>query len=175
MPPELHLDLATIDLDRILLDKEEIRKILPQRFEFEQLDAIVHMEPSRHIIVGYKDVRSDEFWVRGHLPHYPLFPGVLMCEAAAQISSFYVLQQKLVQGDFVGFAGMDNVRFRGMIHPGDRFVLIAKGIKIDRRRMQFSTQGFVRGTMVFNADVMGLILNTPEPVVVPDDKSGAKA
>jgi 3-hydroxyacyl-[acyl-carrier-protein] dehydratase len=175
MPPELHFDLSTVDMNHVLYGKEAIREILPHRFDFEQLDAIVHMEPSQHIIVGYKDIRADEFWVRGHLPQYPLFPGVLMCEAAAQICSFYVLKLNLVDGEFIGFGGMDNVRFRGTVHPGDRFVLVGKAHKIERRRMLCSVQGFVKGKMVFNCDIMGLILNTPEPLVVPDAKSETKS
>ena len=55
----------------------------------EQLTAIVHVDPEKHLVAGYKDVGNDEFWVRGHMPGYPLMPGVLMCEAAAQLCSYY--------------------------------------------------------------------------------------
>ena len=66
--------------------------------------------------------------MRGHMPDYPLLPGVLMCEAAAQLCSYYVVTQGLLQGDFIGFGGMENVRFRGTVRPGDRLVLVGKGI-----------------------------------------------
>ena len=61
------------------------------------LDGIVLIDPGRHLIVGYKDVRPDEFWVRGHMPGFPLLPGVLMCEAAAQLSCYYAVSQKVVR------------------------------------------------------------------------------
>lgn len=155
MPPELHFQLEDIDFSRIVVDKEGIRKILPQRFEMEQLDAIVHIDLQSQIIIGYKDITGDEFWVRGHMPGHPLFPGVLMCEAAAQISSYYVASN-IPSGDFIGFAGMENVRFRGTVHLGDRLVLVGKGLKIHRRQTIFNVQGFVKQTMVFHGDFLGV-------------------
>jgi len=162
MPPALHLDLAKINFDAIEVDKEGIRKILPQRFEMEHLDAIVFSDPSLALIVGYKDCRSDEFWVRGHMPNYPLLPGVLMCEAAAQLCSYFITVNKLSEGDFIGFAGLENVRFRGPVHPGDRLVLVSKGIKIDRRRAIFNVQAFVRDAMVFHGDIIGVPIRRSE-------------
>src|SRR5215470_10769998 len=99
MPPELILNPAEIDTSRVLADREEVRKVNPQRFEMEQLDAIVLMDPAAKLIVGYKDVRADEFWVRGHMPDFPLLPGVLMCEAAAQLVSWYTVTGGYKVGD----------------------------------------------------------------------------
>jgi 3-hydroxyacyl-[acyl-carrier-protein] dehydratase len=158
MPPELHFDLANLDLSRVVVDLEAIRRVNPQRFEMEQLTAIVHIDPEQRLIVGYKDVRPDEFWVRCHMPGYPLMPGVLMCEAAAQLCSYYTVTQGLLQGDFIGFAGMEDVRFRGVVRPGDRLVLAGKGVRLDRRRTIFDVQGFVASTMVFHANVIGVPL-----------------
>src|SRR5262249_24636125 len=132
MPPELHLDPAGLDTSRVLVDQEGLRKVNPQRFEMEQLTAVVLLDQGQKLIVGYKDVGPDEFWVRGHMPSYPLMPGVLMCEAAAQLCSYYVITTGLLQGDFVGFGGLDNVRFRGTVKPGDRLVLVAKGVRLHR-------------------------------------------
>jgi 3-hydroxyacyl-[acyl-carrier-protein] dehydratase len=84
---------------------------------------------------------------------------VLMCEAAAQLCSYYVVTVGLLQGDFVGFGGLDNVRFRGTVKPGDRLVLVAKGVRLHRRQTIFNVQGFVGATMVFHADVMGVPIN----------------
>ena len=95
MPPVALVDPATIDTSRVLVDREGIRRGNPQRFEMEQLTAIVAIDPEKHLIIGYKDVEPDEFWVRGHMPDYPLMPGVLMCEAAAQLSSYYCHHIKL--------------------------------------------------------------------------------
>lgn len=162
MPPEFHLDPAQLDLDRVLADQDAIRRINPQRFEMEQLTAIVYVEPRQQLIAGYKDVRADEFWVRGHMPDYPLLPGVLMCEAAAQLCTYYIVTQGLLQGDFIGFGGLENVRFRSPVRPGDRLVLIGKGVRIHRRQTIFNVQGFVGKTMVFHADVLGVPLTRKE-------------
>ena len=162
MPPEAHFDLARLDLGRVVADREAIRQVNPQRFEMEQLTAIVHLDRDGHVIAGYKDVRSDEFWVRGHMPGYPLMPGVLMCEAAAQICSFYVMQTDLLHGDFIGFGGLEDVRFRGVVRPGDRLVLVGKGIKLHRRQTVFNVQGFVGAAMVFHADIIGVPLTRKE-------------
>jgi 3-hydroxyacyl-[acyl-carrier-protein] dehydratase len=158
MPPEIHRNPADLDLSRILADRDAIRNVNPQRFEMEQLTAIVFVDPSQHLIAGYKDVVADEFWVRGHMPDYPLLPGVLMCEAAAQLCSYYVTTNGLMQGDYIGFGGLENVRFRVPVRPGDRLVLIAKGTKMHRRQTVFNVQGFVGSTMVFHADVIGVPL-----------------
>jgi 3-hydroxyacyl-[acyl-carrier-protein] dehydratase len=158
MPPELHFDPAGLDFQQVLADQEAIRKVNPQRFDMEQLTAIVYMDPANHIVAGYKDVRADEFWVRGHMPEYPLMPGVLMCEAAAQLCSYYIVTQGLMQGDFIGFGGLENVRFRSTVRPGDRLVLIGKCIKLHRKQTIFNVQGFVGSMMAFHADVIGVPL-----------------
>jgi 3-hydroxyacyl-[acyl-carrier-protein] dehydratase len=156
MPPVPHVDPTRVDFSKALADTEAIRRVNPQRFEMEQLTAIVLVDPAQQLIVGYKDVEADAFWVRGHMPGYPLMPGVLMCEAAAQLCSYYVITQGLLQGDFIGFGGLENVRFRGLVRPGDRFVLVGKGVRVHRRQTIFNVQGFVGATMVFHGDVIGV-------------------
>jgi 3-hydroxyacyl-[acyl-carrier-protein] dehydratase len=158
MPPEAHLDPTRIDFGTVVADLEKIRTINPQRFEMEQLTAIVHCDPANHLVIGYKDVTANEFWVRGHMPGYPLMPGVLMCEAAAQLLSYYVTVTELMKGDFLGFGGLENVRFRGPVRPGDRLVLVGKAVRVHRRQSTFNVQGFVGPAMVFHGDVIGVPL-----------------
>jgi 3-hydroxyacyl-[acyl-carrier-protein] dehydratase len=158
MPPVIHLDPVTLDLNKVIAGIDAIHAVNPQRFEMEQLTAIVHVDPEQHIVAGYKDVKADEFWVRGHMPDYPLLPGVLMCEAAAQLCSYYICTSGLMQGDFIGFGGLENVRFRAPVRIGDRLLLVGKGVKINRRQAVFNVQGFVNSTMVFHADVLGVPL-----------------
>jgi 3-hydroxyacyl-[acyl-carrier-protein] dehydratase len=158
MPPGIHFDPTQLDFSRVVADREAIHRINPQRFEMEQLTAVVFMDPTQQLIAGYKDVTADEFWVRGHMPDYPLMPGVLMCEAAAQLCSYYIVTNGLQAGDFIGFGGLENVRFRGVVRPGDRLVLVAKGIRLHRRQTIFNVQGFVGSAMVFHADIIGVPL-----------------
>jgi 3-hydroxyacyl-[acyl-carrier-protein] dehydratase len=171
MPPELHFDPLQIDFSRVFADQEAIRKVNPQRYEMEHLNAIVHVDKENRLIVGYKDVRADEFWVRGHMPGYPLLPGVIMCEAAAQLCSFYVCCIGLGHGDFIGFGGMENVRFRQPVRPGDRLVLVSKCLKYHRRQTLFNVQGFVGPTMVFNADIIGVPMSRPGPASTSTETS----
>lgn len=158
MPPPLLLDPAQLDYTRLVADQEGVRKINQQRFEMEHLNAIILLDPTQHLLAGYKDVRADEFWVRGHMPGYPLLPGVIMCEAAAQLCSYYIGSQNILDCDFVGFGGMENVRFRAPVRPGVRLVLIGKAIKLHRRQVICHVQGFVDGTMVFHGDIIGMPL-----------------
>jgi 3-hydroxyacyl-[acyl-carrier-protein] dehydratase len=163
MPPELHFDPSRLDLSHVVADQEAIRAVIPQRFEMEQLTAIVYVDTEQRIIAGYKDVRPDEFWVRGHMPGAPLLPGVLMCEAAAQLCSFYIVQYSgLLREGFIGFGGLENVRFRAPVRPGDRLVLVGKATKLHRRQSIFDVQGFVGGTMVFHAEVFGVPLTSSQ-------------
>jgi 3-hydroxyacyl-[acyl-carrier-protein] dehydratase len=164
MPPGVHFDPTRLDFSRVVADREAIHKVNPQRFEMEQLTGVVLVDSAQHLVVGYKDVTADEFWVRGHMPDYPLLPGVLMCEAAAQLCSYYVATHGLLQGDFIGFGGLENVRFRGVVRPGDRLVMVAKGIRMHRRQTIFNVQGFVGSSMVFHADIIGVpLMRQAEP------------
>jgi 3-hydroxyacyl-[acyl-carrier-protein] dehydratase len=162
MPRDFLIEPASIDLNKVIVDLDGIRKVNPQRFEMEQLTAIVFVDPTQHLIAGYKDVRADEFWVRGHLPNYPLFPGALMCEAAAQLCSYYIATLGHTRGDFIGFGGLEKVRFRGQVRPGDRLLLIGKVTKLHRRQTIFNVQGFVGSKLVFNGDVIGVPLTREE-------------
>jgi 3-hydroxyacyl-[acyl-carrier-protein] dehydratase len=160
MPPEAHFNVSTADLSRIVADQEAIRAVNPHRFEMEMLDAIVVLDTEKQLIVGYKDVRPDEFWVRGHFPRVALMPGVLICEAAAQLCGYYVTTQRVIEvGTIMGFGGMEEVRFRGPVRPGDRLVLAGLGKRLRRRQSTFNVQGFVNGQMVFHGDIIGVPLD----------------
>jgi 3-hydroxyacyl-[acyl-carrier-protein] dehydratase len=156
MPPVHLIDPATVDTSHVLVDREGIARHNPQRFEMIQLTAIVFVDAEKKLVIGYKDVAADEFWVRGHMPDYPLMPGVLMCEAAAQLCSFFCGHIRLVKKGFVGFGGMEDVRFRGQVRPGDRLVLVSKATRLHRRQPWFDTQGFVGNNMVFHAKIIGV-------------------
>jgi 3-hydroxyacyl-[acyl-carrier-protein] dehydratase len=155
MPPQPVLDLSKIDLTKILIDKEGIRTINPQRYEMEHLDGIVHLDVDQGIAVGFKEVREDEFWVRGHIPGRPLLPGVIMIEAAAQLASFYTKYALKYEG-FFGFGGVDEVKFRGTVIPPSKLILVGRALEVRPRRSVCYVQGYVEDKMVFEAKITGM-------------------
>jgi 3-hydroxyacyl-[acyl-carrier-protein] dehydratase len=156
MPRAALFDISQLDFSRPVFTLEEIRKYNPQRYEMEMLTAVVYADPEKRLAVGYYDVPREPFWLRGHMPDYPLMPGVLMCEAAAQLSGFYARYLQLIAGDFLAFGGLERVRFRAPVYPGDRFVLVAQLSRIHRLQIQSETQGFVNGRLVFEGEVIGV-------------------
>ena len=154
--PTPFLDPATLDLTRAIADPEAIRRVNPHRGHMEHLSAVVYMDTNEHVIAGYKDVRPDEFWAAGHFPNFPLLPGVIQCEAAAQLLSYYAVVNRVSPGSLLGLGALDDARFRGPVRPGDRLVILGKGVRINRRQTIFDAQGFVNNSLVFECRVMGL-------------------
>lgn len=155
MPPPVLLDVSQVDFSRVVADREGISRVNPQRFEFQLLDAIVSYDVPSHTLVGYHDVRPDAWWARAHIPGRPIFPGVLMIEAAAQLASC-LYHRLFSDGGFLGFAGVDGVKFRGAVQPPARLVLVARGRSMRARRVICDTQGFVDGVMVYEGEITGM-------------------
>ncbi len=94
MPQKFLVDIDKIDLNEVMADIDRIRVLVPHRYEMEQLSGILRFDPENKIIIGYKDITEDEFWVRGHIPGNPLMPGVsiiLIPEANSNISEKVVV------------------------------------------------------------------------------------
>ena len=156
MPKPLLFDLSQIDLMvKPLFDKEAICEVNVQRFEMQQLDGILWYDKERFLILGYKDVTENEFWIRGHIPGRPLMPAVIMIEAAAQLLSFFV--RKIYEVDaFIGFASIESAKFRSIVEPGQRLYLLGNLTKIGSRKYTAIIQGVVGETMVFETAVSGM-------------------
>lgn len=158
MPPQPLYDISKIDQSKVVVGKEGIYQVNPHRFEFQQLDGIFLIDEAENVIAGYRDVRDDEFWVRGHIPGRPLLPGVLMIEAAAQLFSYYVMTRADREG-FLGFGGVDDVKFRGQVVPGDRLILLGTLTEVrGKRRFVGATQAFVDGRMVYEGTITGMFI-----------------
>ncbi|MEM9365840.1 MAG: 3-hydroxyacyl-ACP dehydratase FabZ family protein [Planctomycetota bacterium] len=158
---ELIVDPSELDFENPIADLDAIRELNPQRFEMEQLTAILFEDLETHRCAAYKEVRDDEFWVRGHMPGMPLMPGVIMLEAAAQLSSYHTQKHDLLGAAMVGFGGVDEVRFRGVVTPGDRLVVMVQLEKVRRGRMIVAKfQGAVEGNLAFE----GILRGIPIPV-----------
>ena len=156
-PKSLFVDPSTIDFDKVIADLDEIRRYNPQRFEMEQLTAIVYEDAENAICVGYKDLGPDEFWIKGHIPVKPLMPGVVMLEAAAQLCNYFAQKYDALGADMIGFGGLEDVRFRGMVVPGDRLILMCKQVRSRRGKMIVCDfQGVVRGELVLAGRLKGI-------------------
>ena len=157
MPPALLFDLSKIDLGRDpVFDREAICRVNPQRYEMQHLDGILWYDKDQDVILGYKDVTDEEFWIRGHIPERPLMPGVIQIESAAQLLSFFVKQIYQEEG-FVGFGGISRAKFRAVVEPGCRLYLLGHVTDARRgRRYTCDVQGIVNDTLAFEATISGM-------------------
>ena len=107
------------DSDQIsVLDSVMIQKIIPHRYPFLLVDRVIELDAGKHA-VGIKNVTIGEPFFQGHFPDYPVMPGVLIVEAIAQVGAIAMLSMPEYAGKIAFFAGLDNVRFKRQVKPGD--------------------------------------------------------
>lgn len=100
------------------MDIRQVLDVLPHRYPFLLVDRVLELEPGRRA-VGVKNVTINEPFFQGHFPGYPVMPGVLIVEALAQLTGIALLNMDEYRGRLGFFAGMDGVRFREQVRPGD--------------------------------------------------------
>ncbi|MDA3937241.1 MAG: 3-hydroxyacyl-ACP dehydratase FabZ [Actinomycetota bacterium] len=105
-----------------MMDKEAIEQIIPHRAPFLLVDRAEDVVPGERA-TGYLDVSQEMFWVPGHFPEYPVMPGVLIVEALAQVGAVSLLSVPENQGKLAFFAGIDKVRFKRQVVPGETLKL----------------------------------------------------
>lgn len=105
-----------------MFDREAIMRVIPHRDPFLLLDRVTELEPGVRG-VGELDVRADAFWVPGHFPEHAVMPGVLIVEAMAQVGAMALLSMPENDGRIAFFAGIDKVRFKRQVVPGDTLVM----------------------------------------------------
>lgn len=113
----------------MLLDSRAIQEIIPHRYPFLLVDRIIEMAEGQRA-VGIKNVSMNEPFFQGHFPGYPIMPGVLIMEALAQVGAVIVLQKPEFAGYIGLFAGLDGVKFRRQVVPGDQLRLEVDIIKM---------------------------------------------
>jgi 3-hydroxyacyl-[acyl-carrier-protein] dehydratase len=125
----------------------EIEALIPHRWPMLMVDRIVEYDPDAKRIVGIKGITAAEWWAQGHFPGLPILPGVLQVEALAQTMAVYVAKQPGF-GDRIGlFAGIDDVRFKHIVVPGD---VLRLEITMDKLGSRF---GKGRGVASVNGEV----------------------
>ena len=140
----------------MLLDVEEIKEYLPQRYPFLLVDRIVEMDLGKSI-VGYKNVTINEPFFVGHFPGKPIMPGVLIIEALAQVAGvlgFKSQEKKPKDGYLYYFVGADEVRLRRPVIPGDQLMLKATIITNRRGVYRFSAKASVGDELVGTMNIL---------------------
>lgn len=111
-----------------MLNKEKIKKIIPQREPFLMVDEVEEYTPGEKAI-AYKNVDINEWYFKGHFPGKPIMPGVLIAESLAQAGAIAILSMEENKGKNALFAGIDKMKFKKMVVPGDRLKLEVNIIK----------------------------------------------
>lgn len=135
-PPE-HAEDASSSTDatpaNVVLSVEDIQKLLPHRYPFALVDRIIDYVPGKKA-VGIKNVTLNEPHFQGHFPGRPIMPGVLIIEAMAQVGGVVLTQMADLNGGLFMFAGIDGVRFRRPVVPGDQLIMTVELLSVKRRR-----------------------------------------
>lgn len=150
-----HLTPNSVALDtyKPILTVEEIQKLLPHRYPFSLVDRIIEYVAGKRA-VGIKNVTLNEPHFQGHFPGRPLMPGVLIVEAMAQVGGVVLTQLPEVEGGLFLFAGIDKVRFRRPVVPGDQLVMTAELLCVKRRRFgKMQAQSKVDGQLVAEGEL----------------------
>lgn len=161
MPPRALIDASKVNPNTVVADIEAIRQHNPQRYEFEQLSHICYADLEAGELAGVLDIPEEPWWANGHVPGRPLMPGVLMLEAAAQLCSWYVHQVHDGSDEqrIFGFGGIDGVKYRSVVFPPARLIILGRRVEVRSRRAIFDTQGYLGNDlerMVFEARITGL-------------------
>ena len=139
------------------IDIEQILALLPHRFPFLMLDRVLEIDPGTRA-VGVKCVSVNEPQFQGHFPDNPIMPGVLICEAFAQLAGVVALSAHSdLAGKAVYLLGLDKVRFRKPVRPGDRIVLTAEKESESRGIWRFRVEGRVEDQKVADGWVMATV------------------
>ena len=152
----LVMDLSGIDMSARFKNRAGIEEWIPHRGHMSLLDWIVWEHPTRSQGVGLKHIRDDEFWVEGHFPGKPMFPGVLMIETGAQLACYLYISRKNMHS-LVAFLRIESAAFRASVKPGDDLYVLCNDVKVGRRGFVCDIQGLVEGKVTFDARISGMM------------------
>ncbi|MEB3829716.1 3-hydroxyacyl-ACP dehydratase FabZ [Phormidium sp. CCY1219] len=133
---------------------EEIHNLLPHRYPFALVDRIIEYVPGERA-VGLKNVTFNEPHFQGHFPGRPILPGVLIVEAMAQVGGVVLTQLPDMEGSLFLFAGIDKVRFRRQVIPGDQLVMTTELQRVSQRRLaKMHARAEVDGQLVTQGELL---------------------
>ena len=149
-------EASQAQLNEVLSSPQRIRdimSILPHRYPFILVDRVTELDPGKRI-KGYKNVTINEPFFQGHFPGDPIMPGVLQLEALAQMGVLLLNTIPGAQGKLAVFAGMNDVRFRRMVIPGDRFEMECEILKLRLPIGKMSCKAYVDGELAVEAEII---------------------
>ncbi|WP_423364708.1 3-hydroxyacyl-ACP dehydratase FabZ [Mycoplasma sp. P36-A1] len=135
----------------MLLNSNQIQEIIPHRYPFLLVDQILEM--SETTVVGKKNISVNEMQFLGHFPQKHVMPGVLICEALAQAGAVLLLSREEYKGKIAYFAGMDKVKFKKQVIPGDTLILKVELIKLKGFIGIAKAEAFVEDKLVCSGEL----------------------
>jgi 3-hydroxyacyl-[acyl-carrier-protein] dehydratase len=143
----------TVSIQKVF-SVREIQDLLPHRYPFALVDRIIDYEPGKWA-KGIKNVTINEPFFTGHIPGLPIMPGVLMVESMAQVGGVVLTLMPGMKGKFFAFAGIDSVRFRRPVVPGDQLVMTVELLSFKRNRIaKMQGQGLVDGELAVQGEML---------------------
>lgn len=140
----------------MIMDIKQIQEILPHRYPFLLVDRVLEMEEGKRIVAS-KAVTMNEYFFQGHFPQEPVMPGVLIMEALAQTGAIAVLSMEENRGKIAYFGGMNKVKFRNKVVPGDVLTLEMEIIKLKSMAGVGKGTAYVDGKKVAEGELTFMI------------------
>jgi beta-hydroxyacyl-ACP dehydratase FabZ len=154
-----------------MMDINDILSVLQHRYPFLLVDRVLELEPGRRA-VGLKNVTVNEAFFMGHFPANPIMPGVLIAEAMAQVGGVLLLATTGNEGKLAFFAGIDKLRFRRPVLPGDQLVTEVTLLKSKGDVGRVGVVGTVDGQVVAEGQYLFALRPDEQPVVAAGSKAG---
>ncbi|SCJ38092.1 (3R)-hydroxymyristoyl-[acyl-carrier-protein] dehydratase [uncultured Clostridium sp.] len=136
-----------------MLNIDQIKELIPHRYPFLLVDKILDLEVGKKAI-GIKNVSANEPFFQGHFPKYPIMPGVLIVEAMAQVGAIAMMSMEENKGKLGVFAGIDKVRFKKEVRPGDTLKMEVEMVSIRRNIGKANARAYVGEELVCSGELM---------------------